>query len=103
MINVFRRTLYRARAAIYKFGFKLIPRRKPLLLLGVDSAKRLCASIAHLGYRRVLIVSDKPLIALGSIDPLRIELAGLGIEVFVYDGVQPDPTDIVVFGGANIA
>jgi alcohol dehydrogenase class IV len=78
-----------------------IPR--PTLFVGADAAPRLCASIGQFGYRRVLIVTDAVLVKLGLIEPLRLALAGQGIDVAVHDGITPDPTYPVLQAGYEAA
>jgi alcohol dehydrogenase class IV len=65
---------------------------KPLLLFGVGSSIELCRTMARFGHKRVLIISDAVLHELGVLDPLVSELEAHGMDVYIYDGVLPDPT-----------
>lgn len=79
-----------------------LPVSHPLVFSGQDSSFSLCSNIAHLGMRRVLIVSDKVLLNLGVIQPIQQALIQLGIHVTIFDGVRPDPTFTVVEQGIQL-
>ncbi|QQD17849.1 iron-containing alcohol dehydrogenase [Spongiibacter nanhainus] len=72
------------------------------LFAGESSSKQLARHIANHGSRRLLIVSDKPLVDLGLITPIVEECKGLGIECQVFDGVLPDPTFNIVDDGLEV-
>lgn len=80
----------------YMFVFKLVtailPFKWPKTLEGADSSLELCRQIAADGHKRVLIVTDAMLVKLGLLDKMKAELDASGVEYFVFDGVQPDPT-----------
>ncbi len=78
------------------------PQPKPLLFLGQGSSKQLCATIGQFGLQKVLIVTDKPLVALGLLDSTREALLAHGVQSHIYDGVLPDPTAQVVDGGLAV-
>jgi alcohol dehydrogenase class IV len=69
-----------------------LPFPKPTLFNGPGSSLELCEAIAQMGTRRVLIVTDAMLVKIGLIDEIQARLTELGVEFFIYDGVQPDPT-----------
>ena len=100
MLTPVQKNFYRLRTALLKMILAFIPQPKPALLLGPDTALRLCAMIAQFGFRKVLVVTDKPLVELGMIAPLRAELERLGVESELFDAVEPDPTDSIVNAGA---
>ncbi len=95
--------LYRARLSVLRVAFKLMGGDKPTTAIGPDSSMQLCKMIAGLGLKKVMIVTDKPLLELGMIDGVRARLEELGVTVAVYDGVQPDPTLSVVREGIAVA
>ncbi len=82
-----------------KVLIRLIPAPRPLVLVGVDSALKLCSTISQLGKKHVFIVTDEVLLSLGVIQPYEAELHKLGIKTSVYSGVKPDPTLGVVEEG----
>lgn len=63
-----------------------------LAFSGAGSARQLCAHVSRSGYRRVFVVTDKPLRDLGIVDQALEGFAGLDVELAIYDGVEPDPT-----------
>jgi len=75
------------------------PQPKPAMFLGPGSAAQLCDCIASLGFKKILIVTDKPLLDLGVINPTIDALNKAGVASVVYDGVVPDPTHAVVNRG----
>ncbi len=78
---------------------RLVPIPRPTVLVGPDSALRLCRMIGQFGFRRVMIVTDAVLVKLGLVEPLRRALADQGIDVAVHDGITPDPTYPVLEAG----
>ena len=95
-------TLLKIRMSIMTFFFKFLPQAKPILFTGDSATKQLCENIAHFGHKRVLIVTDEILIKLGVIDPMKEVLASKGVEVFIYDQVEPNPTFAMVEAGLAI-
>lgn len=70
----------------------VVPMKSPLVFIGVDSSVQLATAIAHKGHKRVLIVTDAMLVQLGLLDKIQAELKNQGVNYWIYDGVQPDPT-----------
>lgn len=95
------RTATMAKLVIVRVAALLIAIPRPSVLLGEDSALRLCEFIAQLGLRRVLLVTDSILHHLGLIDPLMARLKALKIEAHTFSGVKPDPTASVVNSGLS--
>lgn len=88
----FMRGIYRAYMAILKWVVMMVPAPRPTLYQGADSSLELCNAVGQMGVRRLLIVTDAMLVKIGLLDPIRERLESLGIDVQVFDGVQPDPT-----------
>lgn len=99
MVSAFQTFRYRAANRLLKFFIAIQPQAKPALLLGQGSAERLCETIARFGYRKVLIVTDAPLVQLGMIDPIVNSLKAQGVDAEIFDEVEPDPTDTIIFKG----
>lgn len=95
------RTAARTKLAVVRVAALLIAIPRPTVLLGEDSALRLCEFIAQLGLQRVLIVTDSVLHQLGVVDPLVVRLKALKIEAHTFSGVTPDPTVSVVNSGLS--
>ncbi len=95
--------LYRARLVATRAALRLMGGGKPTTVIGADASLKLCKMITGLGLRKVMIVTDKPLLDLGMIDGVRSTLETLGAQVTIFDGVKPDPTYDVVREGLNKA
>lgn len=100
MFTAIQRMFWRARGTLLQWAMKLLPQAKPLLLLGADSSLHLCRIISQQGLGKVLIVTDQSLVQLGLIEAICAELQNKGVEIVIFDGVQPDPTDSIVFAGS---
>ncbi len=80
---------------------KWVPIPRPVLFVGVGSTARLCGLIGGSGARRTMIATDAVLVKLGLVDPVRQALEAEGIDVAVFDGIVPDPTDVVLQAGLS--
>lgn len=92
----------RAQLAALKLVLRVVPAPRPVVLVGPDSALKLCATISHIGVKHVLIVTDQVLYGLGLIKPLEMELERFGIKTSVFSSVTPDPTISVVEDGLSV-
>ncbi len=61
-------------------------------LIGPGALDEGVAQIARLGFKKALIVTDKPLVSLGVAQQVTDKLAAAGVAASVFDGVQPNPT-----------
>lgn len=73
----------------------------PLTFVGADSSLALCRTIASSGLKRVLVVTDKPLLSLGLADAMLATLRSGGMTVEVFSEVEPDPGFEVVLAGID--
>lgn len=78
------------------------PQPKALTFTGAGSVKDLCRTISQFGVDKVLIVTDKPLVKLGTLDTTLAWLTEQGVAHEIYDGVLPDPTQSVVDSGIAV-
>jgi alcohol dehydrogenase len=69
-----------------------------LTFCGEGSAEQIVGHIVRSGSRKILLVSDKPLVELGLAGRVIDEVTLRGGQIAVYDGVLPDPTVAVVEG-----
>ena len=69
---------------------------------GAGSSERLCARIEQSGHKNVLVVTDKPLRALGVVDRALEGFDRSVTTLHFYDGVEPDPTFGQVAEGAKV-
>ena len=84
------------------FMLKLSPGVSYMLFAGQGSSRQLCLHIARGDAKRVLVVTDKPLVELGVVAQATRGLHEAGLDVVVFDGVLPDPTYQVVAEGKAI-
>ena len=89
---VVKRALHALVIALTRVFSKLVPDRIPATFLGPDAARELCASIAQMQARKVLVVTDAGLVAAGIVARITAGLEAAGVRFAVYDGVEPDPT-----------
>ena len=61
------------------------------------------ARAAGLGMHRVLLVTDPGVQAAGLADPVRDHLIAAGLEVAVFQQVEPNPRDVDCLAGADLA
>lgn len=87
---------------VFKIGMYFIPWGMPETLEGPGSIRKLPAWIREKGFDNVLIVTDKGLLGLGMLDSLFEEMDKAGVKYTIYDGVQPNPTDINVRDGLQL-
>jgi len=71
-------------------------------VLGQNAVDEAIGDIKTLGFKRALIVTDKPLVEIGLVGQVADKLATAGIEVTVFDGVQPNPTSGNVESGLEL-
>ncbi|MDD6880732.1 MAG: iron-containing alcohol dehydrogenase [Firmicutes bacterium] len=88
--------------SVFKIGMNFLPWRIPKTLEGPGSVKELPALIRKKHFKKVLIVTDKVLRELGLLDGMLEAMDEAGVEYAIYDGVQPNPTDVNVFEGLEI-
>lgn len=93
---------YKGLMGAMRLAAKVIPMPKPVLFTGVDSSLELCDAIAQMGTKKVLIVTDTVLVALGILNKIQERLTENGIQFEIYDGVLPDPTYDQVEAGLSM-
>jgi alcohol dehydrogenase class IV len=99
MSKFLRTLLQRSYLALIAIPFKLMPSLAYMAFTGQGSTAQLCRHIARQGIRRVLVVSDKPLVNLGIVARAVDVLTEDGVDCIVYDGTLPDPTFDMVAAG----
>lgn len=96
------RAFCRTYQGVFKIGMYAIPWGMPETLEGPGAVKKLPAWIREKGYDNVLVVTDKGLMGLGLLDSMFDAMKEAGVQYTVYDGVQPNPTDINVEEGLKL-
>ncbi len=87
---------------VFKIGMNVIPWGMPITLEGPGSLKKLPEMIKKKGHSNVLIVTDHMLSEMGMLDPLYQAMDEAGVKYTLYDGVQPNPTNINVEEGLKL-
>ncbi len=87
-----KKVFYRIYQKVLKLAMCFMDWSEPTLLEGEGAVLRLPEFIKDKGINRVLIVTDKGLMGLHLLDPLFDKLKEQGVEYFIYDEVQPNPT-----------
>jgi alcohol dehydrogenase len=85
-------TYYRLYQASFKLAMPLLPWRKPVVMEGPGSVKKVPDLLQRLKIKNVLIVTDSTLMKLGLLDNLITELGVNGCQYAVFDKTVPDPT-----------
>mgnify|MGYP001337755912 CR=1 FL=1 len=83
---------YRLFQAIMRLAANFLDFTPPELLDGPGSVKRLPSFIKSKGFSRVLVVTDKGLMAARLLDGLFDSLREAGVEYALFDGAQANPT-----------
>ncbi|ACH38372.1 ethanol dehydrogenase, putative [Citrifermentans bemidjiense Bem] len=71
-------------------------------LMGIGSAKETGGQIKALGASKALIVTDKGLSAMGVADKIKSQVEEAGVSAVIFDGAEPNPTDINVHDGVKV-
>lgn len=82
----------RAYQGVMRAAVNVLDWTEPKLIKGAGAVKELPKTVKQLGYKNVLVVTDKGLMGLHLLDSLFEELKNNEIAYVVYDGVQPNPT-----------
>jgi alcohol dehydrogenase len=80
------------------FGF-YIP---TVSLMGVGSSKETGDQVKALGAKKALLVTDKGIAGIGMADQIKQQVEAAGVSVVIFDGAEPNPTDINVHDGLKI-
>lgn len=88
-INPIRKAYCRIFQGAFKIALPLLPYREPKIL---SSIEKIPALLKSKSMERVLLVTDSMLRVNKVTMPLESELKNRGIECFIYDKVQPNPT-----------
>lgn len=101
-INPMYKIFCRIYQAVFKVGMYVIPWGMPETLEGPGSIKDLPAFIREKGFDNVLVVTDSVLMDLGLLNSMFDAMKDANVAYTVYDGVQPNPTDINVEEGLKL-
>ena len=96
------KTYARIYQGIMKVANYLLPWRMPEVIKGENSILKLPKLIKDKGFHNVLIVTDSMLMSLHLLDALLDNLKKEEIKYAIYDGVNPNPTDVNVNEGIKL-
>ena len=92
MFWTLKKIYYRTYQKVLKFAMRFMDWPEPKLFKGEGAVLELPPFIKGMGIERILVVTDKGLMELHLLDSLFDKLKEEGIEYFIYDEVQPNPT-----------
>jgi alcohol dehydrogenase class IV len=81
----------RLRVAGLRLALRLMKFPMPMSFVGAGSAQALCREIVGGGAKRLLLVTDAVLVKTGLVEPIVTTLRDAGVEVVVFDEIEPDP------------
>ena len=70
-------------------------------LIGRDGITMIPHFLNRLGAKKVLVVTDKGLVKIGTAGKVTSVLDDAGIEYLVFDGVEPNPTTKIVYAALD--
>lgn len=91
-IKIIRNIPYRTAHFIMKGAIQTLKLPVPSVLKGSGMVRRFPEIIKIAGVTKILVVTDRPLFSTGLLDPFLCTMETDGIEVVIYDKVQPNPT-----------
>ena len=71
-------------------------------LMGIGSSKEAGDQCKALGATKALLVTDKGLSAMGVADKIKAQVELSGVQVIIFDGAEPNPTDVNVADGVKV-
>jgi len=71
-------------------------------LMGVGSSKETGDQVKALGGSKALLVTDKGIVATGMAEQIKTQVEAAGVEVVIFDGSEPNPTDKNVHDGLKM-
>lgn len=95
-------TIAKIMVAAKKLPVAVFPKPNPVTYIGEGKVLLMPELLDTYGIRRVLVVTDQSLLSLGLLTPMLDRIKASGIEAFIYDEVQPDPTYDTVNNGLAI-
>lgn len=85
-----------------KLGMYLLPWKTPEIIRGKNASAQLPSYIRQKGLSKVLIVTGPNVRKHGLLDPMTEEMKKADTDFIIFDGCQPDPTDVNVTDGLKL-
>ena len=73
----------------------------PKIIFSRGASQKLSSHVKSFGKNAALVVTDKNLAASGVLQPILDALKATNLRIDVFDGVEPNPTDLNVEAGAE--
>ncbi|HEY7884702.1 MAG TPA: iron-containing alcohol dehydrogenase [Cellvibrionaceae bacterium] len=71
-------------------------------LMGIGSSKETGEQVRALGGTKALLVTDKGIVAMGMAEKIKGHVEAAGVDVVIFDGAEPNPTDNNVLDGLKV-
>lgn len=71
-------------------------------LMGIGSSKETGEQVRALGGTKALLVTDKGIVAMGMAEKIKAHVEAAGVDVVIFDGAEPNPTDNNVLDGLKV-
>jgi alcohol dehydrogenase len=94
---------HKAKMRGFDLAVKVLPFNQPRLMIGPGSIDRLADHIGTYGFERLLLVTDAGIVKLGLHSGCVERLESNGIDVVVFDEIEPNPTERQVESGIALA
>ena len=94
---------HKARMRGFDLAVKVLRLNQPRLMIGPGSITRLADHIGTYGFERLLVVTDPGIVKLGLQSDCVERLVANGIDVLVYDAIEPNPTEQQIERGIALA
>lgn len=94
---------HKAKMRGFDLAVKVLPFNQPRLLIGPGSIDRLADHVGTYGFERLLVVTDAGIVELGLHGGCVERLESNGIDVVVFDEIEPNPTEQQIENGIALA
>jgi alcohol dehydrogenase len=94
---------HKAKMRGFDVAVKVLPFNQPRLMIGPGSIDRLADHIGTYGFDRLLLVTDPGIVELGLHSGCVERLESHGIDVVVFDAIEPNPTEWQIEIGIALA
>lgn len=98
-MRAFKLVIHKITLFIFSIISRLMKYPNQLTFSSEGSSVQLARHITRIGHKRILLVTDKILVEIGVTDGITKAVKESGAELFVFDGVVPDPTTAEVSAG----